>query len=286
MSAASIATAAYLVAALLFILSLAGLSRHESAKQGWTFGVAGMVIALAATISLTIHDSSARGTTVLILVVAIVIGAVIGLWRARIVQMTGMPELIAALHSFVGLAAVLVGWASYVEVERKGLGGFTGSLLHIHHAEVFIGIFIGAVTFTGSIVANLKLSARIKSAPLVLPGKNVLNLVALLAFGVLTLLFVIHPALPKCHAGASLAVEQQARRHGLGLDPQVLARLRFRQDCLCGRAAKPPLPRHLRIADTLLHLAIQIGAERKAHLLRRFDETVSQRQDRSVILDT
>ena len=195
MSAASIATAAYLVAALLFILSLAGLSKHETAKQGWTYGVAGMAIALAATISLTVHDSSARGTTVLILVIAIVIGAVIGLWRARIVQMTGMPELIAALHSFVGLAAVLVGWASYVEVERKGLGGFTGSLLHIHHAEVFIGIFIGAVTFTGSIVANLKLSAKIKSAPLVLPGKNILNLAALLAFAVLTLLFVIHPAL-------------------------------------------------------------------------------------------
>ena len=195
MSAASIATAAYLVAALLFILSLAGLSRHESAKQGWTYGVAGMAIALAATISVTVHDSTARGTTVLILVAAIVIGAVIGLWRARIVQMTGMPELIAALHSFVGLAAVLVGWASYVEVERKGLGSFTGSLRHIHHAEVFIGIFIGAVTFTGSIVANLKLSAKIKSAPLVLPGKNILNLAALLAFAVLTLLFVIHPAL-------------------------------------------------------------------------------------------
>ena len=195
MSASSIATAAYLVAALLFILSLAGLSKHESAKQGWTYGVAGMAIALAATIGLTVHDSTGRGTTVAILVVAIVIGAVIGLWRARIVQMTGMPELIALLHSFVGLAAVLVGWASYVEVERKGLGGFAGSLLHIHHAEVFIGIFIGAVTFTGSIVANLKLSAKIKSAPLVLPGKNVLNLGALGAFALLTVLFVIHPAL-------------------------------------------------------------------------------------------
>ena len=193
MSAASIATAAYLVAALLFILSLAGLSRHETAKQGWTYGVVGMVVALAATIGLTVHDSPVRTTTVLVLAVAIVIGGAIGLWRARIVRMTGMPELIALLHSFVGLAAVLVGWASYVEVERNGLGGFSGSLLRIHHAEVFIGIFIGAVTFTGSIVANLKLSARIKSAPLVLPGKNILNLVALLAFVVLTTLFVIHP---------------------------------------------------------------------------------------------
>ncbi|MFC1405280.1 MULTISPECIES: Re/Si-specific NAD(P)(+) transhydrogenase subunit beta [Streptacidiphilus] len=194
MSAASIATAAYLVAALLFILSLAGLSKHETARQGWTYGVVGMVVALAATVGLTVHDSPVRTTTVLIVVAAIGIGAVVGLWRARIVQMTGMPELIALLHSFVGLAAVLVGWASYIEVERNGLGGFTGSLLRIHHAEVFIGIFIGAVTFTGSVVANLKLSARIKSAPLVLPGKNLLNLLALLAFAVLTALFVIHPS--------------------------------------------------------------------------------------------
>jgi H+-translocating NAD(P) transhydrogenase subunit beta len=194
-SAASIATAAYLVAALLFILSLAGLSKHETARQGWTYGVGGMLIALAATIALTLHDSSQTGTTALILVVAIVVGGAIGLWRARVVQMTGMPELIALLHSFVGLAAAIVGWASYVEVERNGLGGFSGSLLHIHHAEVFIGIFIGAVTFTGSIVAYLKLSGKIKSAPLVLPGKNLLNLAAGLAFVVLTAIFVVHPAL-------------------------------------------------------------------------------------------
>jgi len=205
-SAASIATAAYLVAALLFILSLAGLSKHETAKQGWVFGVAGMVIALAATIGLSVHDSSVRGTTALIVAVATVIGAVVGLWRARIVQMTGMPELIALLHSFVGLAAVLVGWASYVEVEDKGLGPFAGSLLRIHHAEVFIGIFIGAVTFTGSIVANLKLSARIKSAPLVLPGKNLLNLSALLAFAILTVVFVLHPALWSISAVTAVAL--------------------------------------------------------------------------------
>jgi NAD(P) transhydrogenase subunit beta len=194
-SATSIATAAYLVAALMFIFSLAGLSKHETAKQGWTYGVVGMAVALAATIGLSVHDSTARGAAVTILVVAVVIGAAVGLWRARVVQMTGMPELIALLHSFVGLAAVLVGWASYIEVERDGLGGFTGSLLRIHHAEVVIGIFIGAVTFTGSIVANLKLSARIKSAPLMLPGKNLLNVGALVAFAVLTVAFVVHPTL-------------------------------------------------------------------------------------------
>ncbi|ROO87411.1 NAD(P) transhydrogenase subunit beta [Actinocorallia herbida] len=195
MSAASIATAAYLIAALLFILSLAGLSRHETAKQGWAYGLAGMVVALAATTGLVLHDSTVRGTTALVLTVALVIGGAIGLWRARVVQMTGMPELIALLHSFVGLAAVLVGWASYIEVEDQGLGHFTGALLRIHHAEVFAGIFIGAVTFTGSIVAYLKLSAKMKSAPLVLPGKNLLNLAALLAFAVLTVWFVIDPQL-------------------------------------------------------------------------------------------
>jgi NAD(P) transhydrogenase subunit beta len=194
-SAISIATAAYLVAALLFILSLAGLSRHETAKQGWSYGVTGMAVALAATVGLSIHESSVRGSAVAILIVAVVIGAAVGLWRARIVQMTGMPELIALLHSFVGLAAVLVGWASYIEVEREGLEEFAGSLLRIHHAEVVIGIFIGAVTFTGSIVANLKLSARMKSSPLMLPGKNLLNIGALVAFVALTVAFVVHPAL-------------------------------------------------------------------------------------------
>lgn len=194
MSVDSIATAAYLIAALLFVLSLAGLSKNATAKQGLVYGVAGMAIALAATIGLSLHDSTARGSAVVILGVAVVVGGAIGLWRARVVQMTGMPELIALLHSFVGLAAVLVGWASYLEVEREGLETFTGSLLRIHHAEVLIGIFIGAVTFTGSIVAYLKLSAKIKAAPLVLPGKNQLNLLALLAFAGLTVYFVADPA--------------------------------------------------------------------------------------------
>jgi len=109
------------------------------------------------------------------------------------VQMTEMPELIALLHSFVGLAAVLVGWNGYLEPELHG--ELTGSLLGIHHAEVFIGVFIGAVTFTGSIVAYLKLSAKMKSAPLVLPGKNLINAGILVAFVVLTVWFVIAPAL-------------------------------------------------------------------------------------------
>jgi H+-translocating NAD(P) transhydrogenase subunit beta len=194
-TAQSIADAAYIVAALLFILTLAGLSRHESSRQGIVFGIAGMAIALAATVGVAVQNAAAIAVTLLI--VAVACGAVIGLWRARIVEMTGMPELIALLHSFVGLAAVLVGWDGFYSVEHNAAQTeYTGSLLHIHHAEVFVGVFIGAVTFTGSIVANLKLSARIKSAPLMLPGKNYLNLGALGAFAVLTGFFVASPNLP------------------------------------------------------------------------------------------
>jgi H+-translocating NAD(P) transhydrogenase subunit beta len=194
-TAQSIADAAYIVAALLFILTLAGLSRHETSRQGIVFGIAGMAIALAATVGVAVQNAAAIAVT--LLVVAVACGAVIGLWRARIVEMTGMPELIALLHSFVGLAAVLVGWDGFYSVEHNAAQTeYTGSLLHIHHAEVFIGVFIGAVTFTGSIVANLKLSARIKSAPLMLPGKNYLNLGALGAFAVLTGFFVASPNLP------------------------------------------------------------------------------------------
>jgi len=190
---ASIAGAAYIVAALLFIMSLAGLSRHETAKAGVNYGIVGMAIALVATVWTTF--AGAWGTPQAsvglgLLVAAVVIGAAIGLWRARIVPMTGMPELIALLHSFVGLAAVLVGWNGALEET-----GMTGALLDIHHAEVFIGVFIGGVTFTGSIVAFLKLSARMSSAPLMLPGKNVLNLGALVVFVILTVWYVIDPAL-------------------------------------------------------------------------------------------
>lgn len=194
MTAQSIADAAYIIAALLFILTLAGLSKHETARQGVVFGIVGMAVALAATIGVAVQNAAAVAVT--LLVVAMACGAAIGLWRARIVEMTGMPELIALLHSFVGLAAVLVGWDGFYSVENNARQTeFTGSLLHIHHAEVFIGVFIGAVTFTGSIVANLKLSARIKSAPLMLPGKNLLNLGALAAFAILTGFFVGSPDL-------------------------------------------------------------------------------------------
>jgi NAD(P) transhydrogenase subunit beta len=193
------ADAAYLLAALLFIRALAGLSKHETASAGNYFGIAGMAVALIATVVLAAHDRiDALG--LVLLIVAVVIGAAIGLYRARVVEMTGMPELIALFHSFVGLAAVLVGWDGYLSVERKPFGVEALSFrvdgtYGIHHAEVFIGVFIGAVTFTGSVIAFLKLSARIKSQPLMLPAKNWLNIGALVVFVGLTTWFIVKPEL-------------------------------------------------------------------------------------------
>jgi H+-translocating NAD(P) transhydrogenase subunit beta len=198
MSVNTAAEAAYIVAALLFIRALAGLSRHETATAGNYFGILGMAVALIATVVLAGHDKiNALG--VVLLIVAVLIGAAIGLYRARVVEMTQMPELIALFHSFVGLAAVLVGWDGYLSVERKPFGADAESFkalgtYGVHHGEVFIGVFIGAVTFTGSVIAFGKLSARISSKPLVLPGKNYLNIGALIAFVGLTVWFVAHPS--------------------------------------------------------------------------------------------
>src|ERR1700738_839576 len=122
------ASAAYLVAALLFILALAGLSKHETSKIGNTFGISGMAVALVATIAMTL-DRHISPLGLALLIGAMSVGAAIGLWRARVVEMTGMPELIALLHSFVGLAAVLVGWNGYLHVERD-LAGSVAALLH------------------------------------------------------------------------------------------------------------------------------------------------------------
>jgi H+-translocating NAD(P) transhydrogenase subunit beta len=192
MTALAIANAAYIAAALLFIMSLAGLSKHETGKIGIRYGIAGMTVAMLATIWLTLsgqwNESTSRGF--ILLVVALVVGAVIGLWRARVVAMTGMPELIALFHSFVGLTAVLVGWNGALHTKD-----LSPELAGVHSAEVFIGVFIGAVTFTGSIVAYLKLSAKMSSKPLILPGRNLLNLAALVGFIALTVAYVITPQL-------------------------------------------------------------------------------------------
>lgn len=161
--------AAYIIAALCFILSLAGLSKQESARTGNYYGMAGMTIALLATI----FSPEAQGLSWIIL--AMIIGAVIGIRFANKVEMTQMPELVAMLHSFVGMAAVLVGYNSLLAAPLVD----THAEHVIHLVEVFIGVFIGAVTFTGSIVAFGKLSGSISSSPLNLPHKHKLNLAAL-----------------------------------------------------------------------------------------------------------
>ena len=187
----NLVTAAYIVSAVLFVLALAGLSKHEKAKEGNAFGVAGMVIALVATIWLAVSRSNHGALTLVLIAVAMAAGASIGLWRARVVQMTQMPELVAMLHSFVGLAAVLVGYNSFIEP------GESASSESIHLVEVFLGVFIGAVTFTGSIVAFLKLSARIKSSPLMLPARHWMNLAALLvSAGLLAWFLASHSVVP------------------------------------------------------------------------------------------
>jgi H+-translocating NAD(P) transhydrogenase subunit beta len=182
----SLAQAVYLVAAVLFILSLAGLSAQTSARRGNVLGMIGMVLALAATVVLALENSE-RPVLVTALLIALVfaIGASVGIWRARSVEMTQMPEMIAILHSFVGLAAVLVGFNSYLTEEPDV----------VHQVEVFLGVFIGAITFTGSVVAFLKLSARMRSAPLMLPRRNTLNLLALVVSVALMVWFVAQNAL-------------------------------------------------------------------------------------------
>ncbi|WP_312272896.1 Re/Si-specific NAD(P)(+) transhydrogenase subunit beta, partial [Pseudescherichia sp.] len=173
-------TAAYIVAAILFIFSLAGLSKHETSQQGNRFGIAGMAIALIATIF------GPETGNVAWIIVAMIIGGAIGIHLAKRVEMTEMPELVAILHSFVGLAAVLVGFNSYLYHEP----GLEPILVNIHLTEVFLGIFIGAVTFTGSIVAFGKLRGKISSKPLMLPNRHKMNLAALVVSFLLLLVFV------------------------------------------------------------------------------------------------
>ena len=172
-------TAAYIVAAILFIFSLAGLSKQETAKQGCYSGVAGMAVALF----VTVFSENTHGLGWII--IAMLIGGAIGIYKAKKVEMTEMPELIALLHSFVGLAAVLVGFNSYIAP-----GNVSHDMHTIHLVEVYLGIFIGAVTFTGSLVAFGKLNGKISSAPLQLPAKHKLNLAALVLSFILMLVFV------------------------------------------------------------------------------------------------
>ncbi len=164
----SLVTVAYIAASALFILSLSGLSDQETARRGNWFGIVGMIVALAATAFSDEIKATGYGT----LTGVIVPGAVIGGLLAARVAMTSMPELVAILHSFVGAAAVLVGIASHLQPGKQ----LVGAELGIHELEIFIGVFIGAVTFTGSVVAFGKLRGMVRSRPVLLPGRHLLNL--------------------------------------------------------------------------------------------------------------
>ena len=162
----NLVTVAYIAAIVLFILSLGGLSNQETAKRGNFYGMAGMALAIGAT------AFGAGVTNYGALVAVIIPGVVIGAFLAARVEMTEMPELVAVLHSFVGLAAVLVGIGNYLQPES----GLIGAEETIHMLEIYVGVFIGAVTFTGSVIAFCKLRALISSKPLTLPGRHFLNI--------------------------------------------------------------------------------------------------------------
>ena len=169
----SLATVSYIGATILFILSLGGLSNPETARRGNLFGMVGMTLAVLATV-LGPRVTPAGYAWI---VGALVVGGAIGLFAAKKVQMTQMPELVALMHSLVGLAACLVGFASYVDTSTVFA---TPAEKTIHEFEVYVGILIGAVTFSGSIVAFGKLSGRIGGKPLLLPARHWLNLAGLL----------------------------------------------------------------------------------------------------------
>ena len=178
----NIVTALYIAASVLFILSVGGLSGQESAKRAVWYGIAGMALAVLGTIfgpSVVITGS---------LLPLLVVGAVIGGIVATRVEMTGMPQLVAALHSFVGLAAVFIGINSAMLPHTE----MSSSQLTIHNIEVFIGVFIGAITFTGSIVAFGKLSEIITGKALILPGRHALNLTMLFGCLFLGYMFLNH----------------------------------------------------------------------------------------------
>ncbi|MBI3150035.1 MAG: Re/Si-specific NAD(P)(+) transhydrogenase subunit beta [Betaproteobacteria bacterium] len=169
---ASLTTVAYLGATILFILSLGGLSNPESSRRGNLYGIIGMTIAVLATV----FGPRVAAAGIPWLIAAMVAGGAIGLYAARAVQMTQMPELVAIMHSLVGLAACLVGYASYIDTSIA----FSGAEKAIHEIEIYIGILIGAVTFSGSVIAFGKLSGKIGGKPLLLPARHWLNLAGLL----------------------------------------------------------------------------------------------------------
>ena len=179
-------TSAYLVAAVLFILSLGGLSNQESAKRAVWYGIVGMALAVGATVF------GPQVSITWFLMAALAIGAGVGVFVAQRVEMTGMPELVAALHSFVGLAAVFIGINSDLIGFTPHDPAYAAAERVIHEVEIFVGVFVGAITFTGSIVAFGKLNGVINGKALTLPGRHLFNLAAVLVSIVLMVLYINH----------------------------------------------------------------------------------------------
>ena len=177
-----ILSAAYLVASVLFILSLGGLSNQEKAKRAVWYGIFGMGIAIIATI----FGPGFSTFSYILLIPLLAIGAFIGKSVAQRVEMTEMPQLVAALHSFVGLAAVFIGLNSAMQ----DLHHLSGAEIVIHEVEIFLGVFIGAITFTGSIVAYAKLAGRVNGKALILPGRHILNSIAVVASLILLVMYI------------------------------------------------------------------------------------------------
>jgi H+-translocating NAD(P) transhydrogenase subunit beta len=172
---ATLSTVAYIGATILFILSLGGLSSPESSRRGNLYGMIGMAIAVLATV----FGPNVTPAGLSWIAGAMAVGAAIGLYAARVVKMTQMPELVALMHSLVGLAAVLIGYANYID--PAATGHLQGAEKTIHELEIYIGVLIGAVTFSGSLIAFGKLSAKISGKPVLIPGRHWINLAGLLA---------------------------------------------------------------------------------------------------------
>jgi H+-translocating NAD(P) transhydrogenase subunit beta len=170
---ANLASVAYIAATILFILSLGGLSNPETSRRGNFYGIVGMAIAVLATV----FGPRVTAAGIPWIIGALVVGGSVGLYAAKKVQMTQMPELVALMHSLVGLAACLVGYASYVDTSVV----FVGAEKAIHAVEIYVGVLIGAITFSGSVIAFGKLSGKIGGKPLLLPARHWLNLAGLLA---------------------------------------------------------------------------------------------------------
>ena len=187
----SLITIAYIAASALFIMSLGGLSRQETARRGNLYGILGMLIALVATAARMTFDSYT------VLAAMLIPGAAIGALVASRVQMTAMPQLVAILHSFVGAAAVLVGFATYL-----GAHEIPEAEKLIHNVEIFIGVCIGSITFTGSVIAFGKLQGTISGRPLLLPGRHILNLLMLIATVALGVWFAMLPGTCRTNAAS------------------------------------------------------------------------------------